>query len=110
MAFNMNYAYVAIAAIVIYFLYKHFTSTSNFTPGVTFTGLNATDADNLYKSKTNELSTELSQQLTAAIEAKSSVDSLIALSSQYADYANQINKDYAAYKILQIPMGTPSPA
>ena len=109
MEFNMTYAYAAIAAVVLYFLYKHFTSTSNFTTGTSFNGLNVTDADTLYKSKTSELATELSGKLSDAITAKNSTDSLIALSSQYADYANQLNKDYAAYKIRQIPT-TPAPA
>ena len=109
MKFEMSYLYFFIAAIVIYFMYKHFSSKSSFTTQPFPDTLSATDAQALYTSQSTALASELSTALSNAIQAKKTTQELINIAWQYADMSNQLNKDFAAYKIRQIP-ASPAPA
>lgn len=93
-----------LGALIVFIVTKMFgRKTSNYQVQQFSESMPTGQADSLFVTQTNELATELQQKLKDALSANADKQALINITWEYADVANQLNKEYAAYKIKSAP-------
>ena len=112
MEFNKDFYMGVIVGIFVFFLYTMFTKrkASQYTVQDFPDTLSLAEADAQFKKETSEIATELSQKLSEGINSNASNQDLINITWTYADNSNQLNKNYAAYKIRNRPPPPPAPS
>ena len=110
MEMNKNFFIGFLIGILAFFVYNMLTKrkSSLYTIQDFPDTLSAQQADAQFKTETTAIAGELSKKLTDAMSANVSTEELINITWSYADTSNQLNKDYAAYKLRNRPK-TPAP-
>lgn len=110
MEFNKSFFIGFLIGILAFFVYNMLTKrkSSLYTVQDFPDTLSVQEADAQFKTETIAIAGELSKKLTDAMNANVSTEELINITWSYADISNQLNKDYAAYKLRNRPK-TPTP-
>lgn len=93
-----------LGALIVFIVTKMFgRKTSNYVVRQFPDSMPTSQADSLFKSQTAEIAMELQQKLKERASSNADKQTLINITWEYADLVNQLNKDYAAYKIKSAP-------
>lgn len=105
MEFDKNFGLGVLVGILLFFLYTMFTKqkTSPYTVQDFPDTLTAEQAEAQFKTETAGIASELSTKLSEGISSNASTQELINVTWSYADTSNQLNKNYAAYKLRNRP-------
>jgi hypothetical protein len=115
MEFNKSFFLGVIIGMFVVFIITKFTTEkkSAYTVQDFPDTLTAEQADAQFKKETAEIANELAAKLTSGISSNNaSTQELINITWSYADISNQLNKDYAAYKLRnrsKTPGGSTAP-
>jgi len=96
---------LVLGIFVLYIFMKIFDqkSVSTYTVQDFPASMSAEEAATLLKTQTTDIGTELALKLNAGMSANMSKEDMIKLTWQYADASNELNKKYAAYRIMNAP-------
>jgi hypothetical protein len=93
-----------VGALLVFILVKVFgKQTSHYDIQDFPASMSAEEAATLLKTQTTDIGAELAQKLNSGMSANMSKEDMIKFTWQYADAANELNKKYAAYRIMNAP-------
>jgi hypothetical protein len=89
--------------LVIFILYMLNRRSSSYT-SESFDGMTVTQATEKFVAQTGVIATEMKDELKSGIEAGKTKDELVVISDKYSDYSSDLNKRYARFHIMNLPM------